>query len=248
MKLILRWLLSTLLYLWAGFCVFLLVVIVLLGALILPFGSYEPLITRGCQVVLWLSGIRVKTEGEENFDPDETYIFMANHVNLFDVFVLGGYVPAIKRGVEASEHFSWPIWGWLVKRIGNIPIQRYNLDEAKKSLRAAEEAVRQNISIIILPEGHRTRSGGLQQFKKGPFHLAKAAGVPIVPMGMSGMWEIKQFKNPHWRPGTIVIKYGKIISAETVQSSSVAELQEITRQAIKGLIDYDETPRRVFNE
>ncbi len=246
MKSFFQWIVTLFLYLWAGFFVFLLIVFVLLAALILPFGTYDPLITHGCRIVLWLAGFRIKTDGEENFNPEETYIFMANHINLFDVFVLGGYVPGIKRGVEASEHFSWPIWGWLVRRIGNIPIQRYNLDEAKKSLRAAEEAVQRNISIIILPEGHRTRSGGLQEFKKGPFHLAKAAGVPIVPMGMSGMWEIKQYKNPHWRPGKITIRYGTIISPEVIATHSVEELQALTKEAIKDLIDYDETPRRVF--
>ncbi|MCF7804285.1 MAG: 1-acyl-sn-glycerol-3-phosphate acyltransferase [Candidatus Marinimicrobia bacterium] len=244
MKELFRWIVTVSLYLWGGFCGVLLILTILVAALILPVGKYEGLIIHGCRIYLALMGIRVTTEGKEHFDPDETYIFMANHINIFDVFVLGGYIPGVKRGVEAAEHFSWPLWGWMVQRLGNIPIQRTQLSEAMKSLDTAAEAVKKGISIVILPEGHRTRDGGFQQFKKGPFHMAKSAEVPIVPMGMSGMWEIKQYKNPHWRPGTIHIRYGEQIPVESIKESGVEELRGITRDAIGGLIDYDERPRR----
>jgi len=244
MRDIIQWTITGLLYVWGGFCAVLLMLVILIAALLFPIGRYEQVIIQGCRIFLALIGIQVTTEGYEHVDEDETYIFMANHVNIFDVFVLGGLIPGVKRGVEASEHFSWPLWGWMVRRLGNIPIERTNLSEAKRSLEAAATAVGDGISIVILPEGHRTRDGGFQQFKKGPFHMAKAAGVPIIPMGMIGMWEIKQYHNPHWRPGPIHVRYGKPIPAETVKSSSVEELRELTHNAIGDLIDYDETPRR----
>lgn len=241
---IIKWVTTGLLYLWGGFCGIVLILVVLIAAVLFPVGKYEQVIIQGCRIFLALIGIHVTTEGYENVDEDATYIYMANHVNIFDVFVLGGFIPGVKRGVEAAEHFSWPLWGWMVKRLGNIPIERANLSEAKRSLDAAAAAVKKEISIVILPEGHRTRDGGFQQLKKGPFHLTKAAGVPLIPMGMSGMWEIKKYHDPHWRPGPIHVRYGKPISAETVESKSVEELRDLTREAIGDLIDYDEMPRR----
>jgi len=246
MREIFRWPITIVLYTWAGLLGFILIVTILLAAILMPFGSYEGLLMYGCRIYLRLIGIWVVTAGKEDFDTEQTYLFMANHVNLFDIFILGGYVPPIKRGVEAAEHFSWPLWGWLVKRVGNIPIWRQKLDEAKKSLNAAEEAVKKDISIVILPEGHRTRTGAFQEFKKGPFHLAKRAGVPIMPMGMSGLWEIKQFKVWHWRPGKVMVRYGKPIDIETIEGFTVEELRDKVRDAVGVLIDYDETPRREF--
>jgi len=244
MRAILRWPVTVMLYLWGGFWAILLMTTVLVGALLLPMGRYEPVIQYGCRIFLRLLGFRVTVSGLERVAPGTTYIFMANHVNIFDIFVLGGYIPGLKRGVEAAEHFTWPLWGAMVKRLGNIPIRRTNLNEAKKSLESAAKAVEKGISIVILPEGHRTRDGGLQEFKKGPFHLAAAARVPIVPVGLSGMWEVKQYKNPHWRPGPITVRFGKPLSARTVQNTPVEELGPLIRRAILELIDYDETPRR----
>lgn len=242
MNQIIQWAGTLILWAWGGFCAVLLILVILILAIIMPLGSYEGILMHGCRVMLRLIGIRVTTEGEDNFDPEQTYVYMANHVNIFDTFVLGGYIPGLKRGVEAAEHFSWPLWGWLVKRMGNIPIQRFNLTEAKKSLNTAAEAVNQGISIVILPEGHRTRDGLLGEFKKGPFHMAKAAGVPVIPMGMNGMLQVKRYKNPHWRPGPVHIKYGKPIPLDVVEESSVEELRDITRNAVGELIDYEKAP------
>lgn len=244
MRAILRWPVTMALYLWGGFWAILLVSLVLIAAILIPFGRYEGVIRYGCRAFLWLLGFRVTVTGMERVAPDTTCIFMANHVNIFDVFVLGGYIPGLKRGVEAAEHFSWPLWGAMVKRLGNIPIRRTHLEEAKKSLETAAQAVEKGVSIVILPEGHRTRNGALRPFKKGPFYLATAARVPIVPVGLSGMWEVKQYKNPHWRPGPITARFGETFPAGTVQDTPIDELGHLVRQEILQLIDYDETPRR----
>lgn len=238
-----RWFITGLLYIWGGFWGILYIVIILTATLLFPLGSYEKLVRYGARTMLFLMGIRLRTEGESAL-PHTPAIYMSNHVNLFDVFVLGAAIPGLKRGVEAAEHFRWPVWGAMIRRVGNIPIERSNLSEAKKSLSAAVDAVNRGMSIVILPEGHRTRDGGLQEFKKGPFHMAKAAGIPVIPVGLNGMWEIKRYHNPHWRPGKVTARFGAPIQAEKVQTLTVEELREETRLALLSLIDYDHTPRR----
>ena len=246
MNAVLTWGVSLLLYAWGICWTSLLIIKVLFAALIFPLGSYEQVVIHGCRWMLRLLGFRIQVEGLERISADEQYIYMANHVNIFDVFVLGGYLPGIKRGVEAAEHFEWPLWGAMIKRLGNIPIRRENLDEARRSLDVAAEGLRKGISIVILPEGHRTRDGALQQFKKGPFHLAKTADVPIVPVGLSGMWEVKRYKDPHWRPGRITVKIGKPIPVRTIRKMSVDALRDLTRASILDLIDYDVIPQRNY--
>ncbi len=246
MNAVLKWGVSILLYIWGVCWTTLLIVKVLFAALLFPIGSYEPVVIYGCRSLLHLLGFRIEVEGRENIHSGEQYIYMANHVNIFDVFVLGGYLPGIKRGVEAAEHFEWPLWGAMIRRLGNIPIQRENLDAARRSLDIAAEVVKRGISIVILPEGHRTRDGALQQCKKGPFHMAKAAEVPIVPVGLSGMWEVKRYKDPHWRPGRIRVRFGSPIPVQMIRKQRVEELRDLTRDALLKLIDYDDTPRRNY--
>ncbi len=237
-----KWLVTGVLYLWGGIWGLLLVVILTIATVFFPFGSYEKLIQYGTRTFLFLIGIRLRVQGPIP-PPDSPVIYMGNHVNMFDIFVLGAAIPGFKRGVEAAEHFRWPVWGFMVRRVGNIPIQRGNLERAKASLSAAADAVNRGVSIVILPEGHRTRNGGLQPLKKGPFHMAKAAGVSVVPVGLNGMWEIKRYGDPHWRPGEVTVRFGRPISPVQIQHSSVDEIRRKTRETLLTLIDYDENHR-----
>jgi 1-acyl-sn-glycerol-3-phosphate acyltransferase len=96
---------------------------------------------------------------------------MGNHQSLFDLFVIPAAIPLTYVAVEAAYHFSIPLWGSLVTRWGCIPIHRRNLEKAKESLETAQQQLAAGPSIIILSEGHRTLTGRLGPFKKGPFHL-----------------------------------------------------------------------------
>lgn len=107
---------------------------------------------------------------------------MSNHASLFDIPLLEAYIPTFVRGVEALRQFKWRVYGWAIRRVGNIPIDRKNIHASIKSMKKTEKILKKGQSIVILPEGHRTLDGNLGQFKKLPFHLAKQAGVPIIPI------------------------------------------------------------------
>ena len=159
-------------------------ILVLVQSLIGNQKLFDPLIRLLCRILPAMFGIRVKTLGLEKLDPEKTYLFMANHVNIFDGFILYGHIPHFIRGVELEDHFSWPVWGTITRRMGNIPISHKNTVEALKSLDTAQTALSMGTSIAILPDGHRTRDGKLQHFMRGPFMRAKNAEVDIKPIGM----------------------------------------------------------------
>ena len=106
---------------------------------------------------------------------------MSNHQSLFDLFVIPAALPGVYTAVEAAYHFSIPLWGSLITRWGCIPIHRRNLEKAKESLDIARKRLWEGLSLIILPEGHRTRTGRIGDFKKGPFYLARQAGEKYLP-------------------------------------------------------------------
>ncbi|MFQ5640200.1 MAG: lysophospholipid acyltransferase family protein [bacterium] len=199
--------------------------------------TYDPWIKAMMRFLFTLLRSPVVLEGDTNFDSGATYLFMSNHVSLFDLPLLAGYIPVFFRGIEASYQFDWPVYGWFVRRYGNIGIERESIHSSITSIRQAERMLKSGVSLTILPEGYRSLDGQLRPFKKLPFHLAQKAGVPIVPIGLSGMTSLK--RKGHWliRPTRVKIKFGEIIPAEMVHSLSNEELRDLTRERIQDLIE-----------
>jgi len=199
--------------------------------------QYDKFIKWLCRVFLRSFFIKVKVIGFGKIDPNKTYIFMSNHVNIFDVFLLYGYIPNFARGVELDSHFKWPIWGQVITRFGNIPISQKNFQNAMQSLDKAEEAIKNGTSIIILPEGHRTRNGKLLPFMRGPFLLAKKARIDIVPTAIVGAFKIKQVTQWLTRPGTVKFVSGDVIPYELFKNLSTHDLRDLVKDSIQTLID-----------
>jgi 1-acyl-sn-glycerol-3-phosphate acyltransferase len=89
-----------------------------------------------------------------------------------------------------------------------------------------------------MPESSRTMDGELRPFKRLPFLLAKQAGVDLVPVGMSGLFSLKSKRSWHIRPGPLKLKFGEVIPAATVESLSIDELRDLTRERILALVEW----------
>ncbi len=207
-----------------------------LASLFLPMKTYDPALKCMCRNLLRALGIRVRVEGLTNIDPTRTYLFMSNHVNIFDTFVLGGYLPQLVRGVELESHFRWFFYGLVIRRIGNIPISHGNPFAAMNSLRRAQEALSRAISIVLLPEGHRTLDGKLRPFKRAPFDMARRAGVDLVPVAMVNAFNINRKGSWLIRPGKMVLRIGEPLSYDRIQGMSSAALKEAVHSRIALLL------------
>jgi len=202
----------------------------------LPRKSYDPIVKWMARKLLLLMGIRVSVEFSEELNRSGTYLFVANHVNLFDPILLYGYIPTLVRGVELANHFKWPIYGWTLSRMGHIPINRINANSAMKSLRRAAEYLQKGVSIVILPEGHRTLDGKVANFKRGSFILAKNGGRDIVPVAIIGALDITRRGSWLISPGKIKLRFGKPIPERDFRSMGTYELKERCQNAVKDLI------------
>ncbi|MEH0020027.1 MAG: lysophospholipid acyltransferase family protein [Desulfobacter sp.] len=176
-------------------------------------------------LLIRIMGIRLRVEGTEHIEPGRTYLLMGNHESLFDLFVIPAAIPLTLTGVEAAYHFKIPVWGHLIRKWGCIPIQRNNLEEARKSLEIAGRTLKGGLSIVILPEGHRTRTGDMAPFKKGPFHLAKATRATILPFGISGLFEFQQRGGFYLTPGRVDVRIGPPIPFPEYETDSVDVLR-----------------------
>jgi 1-acyl-sn-glycerol-3-phosphate acyltransferase len=190
---------------------FLVAIVLILITLIFPARKAFLVAKHFARWILKAIGVRVRVFGKRVKDIDKSVVFMGNHESMFDAFIYAGYLPGYFVGVEAAEHFSWPVWGTITKRFGTIPIQRGNLTEAIKSIETAKSVLNSGTSIAILPEGHRTLDGKMRSFKKGPFHLVKDTKADILPVAIRGAFEIKKKYNWRISPGWIIMVIGEPI-------------------------------------
>ncbi len=194
-----------------------------------PF--FEWTLKRMCRWIVCCVGIRLKVRGTQNIDPKKQYVIMMNHVNLLDAFLFYPYFPGRARGIEEESHFKWPLYGRVIRRIGQFPINRKSGIKAIETLKKAAELIqnRKDSSVVVLPEGTRTITGKLGNFKKGGFLLALEAGLDILPMIQIGGFSIKR-KN-HWkiRPGKMELIFEKPISIRRYSKEKITDLIEKTR-------------------
>jgi len=184
-----------------------------------------------------LMGIHLTVTGLEHLNRGRTYLIMGNHQSLFDLFVIPAAIPLTYVAVEAAYHFSIPLWGSLVTRWGCIPIHRRNLEKAKQSLEIARQRLREGSSIIILPEGHRTLTGELGEFKKGPFHLARQAGADILPFAISGLFDYHRKGSFQLHPKSVRVAIGSPIPFENCVHMEPEKLRDHIHKVIANLAE-----------
>src|SRR3990172_4020935 len=116
--------------------------------------------------ILRLAGVGFEVRYAPGFDRHRTSIFVCNHVNIFDAFVIYSAIPQFVRGLELETHFKVPAYGWMMKRFGNIPVSKgASPSEFKRLLSQAKEALDKGISLIVFAEGTRTFDGRVGPLK-----------------------------------------------------------------------------------
>src|SRR3954470_5585443 len=179
--------------------------------------------------LLLAAGVKVRVHGVEKISQTEPYIFASNHVSWFDVPALAANLPRYKF-VAKAELFKVPVFGKAMRAAGMIEIQRENRKAAFGAYDIAADRIREGNSVVVFPEGTRGRAYPLRPFKKGPFVLAIAAGVPIVPVIVHGTIEIMS-KGSLWaHPGTIDVHLLEPVSTAGVDYDHREALMQTVRK------------------
>ncbi len=156
------------------------------------------------RVPLCLAGVRVDLHGKEHLEAPGPKLFLFNHVSTLDLFLLAAHAPPSPCVAYKREFRRIPGIGWALIALGMIEVDRSDAGRAIESLsRAGERLQAEKLTLMMAPEGTRSRLGGLQQFKKGPFHVAVATRAPIYPI----IWRGIEALNPM---GSWLIRSGEI--------------------------------------
>lgn len=198
------------------------------------FRHHTRLWARG---VLRGTGVDVHAYGTWRLDPEGTYVLMSNHQSHVDVPTLFVALPMVPGFLAKAELRRVPLFGRAMEVGGHVFVDRAKHDRAVEAIAAAAEDIREGGSIVIFPEGTRSRRREVMPFKKGGFHLAKQAGVPIVPIGVRGTAEVLPAHSREILPGTVEVHVGDPIDPARIRALSLDELIDEVRGRICALAD-----------
>jgi 1-acyl-sn-glycerol-3-phosphate acyltransferase len=182
--------------------------------------------------ILVVSRIKVTVKGMSNIDPSSPYIYMPNHQSNFDIPVLLGHLTVQFRWLAKRELFKIPIFGRAMRNVGYISIDRSNRQSAFESLKVAADKIKSGVSVLIFPEGTRSRDGKIRPFKKGGFVMAIDSGVPIVPVVITGTRAIMPKGKFRVYPGQVSMVIHKPIDTSTYTRETKEALMEKIRSVI----------------
>jgi 1-acyl-sn-glycerol-3-phosphate acyltransferase len=186
-------------------------------------GLLRPLVWLFCRIAF-----RIKFQGKENVPQHGACLIVPNHITFADPIWIT--IPLRRRiyYMAWDRPFRIPVLGFLMRIFGAFPVRLDAVDASAG--REAIDLLEQGKALVIFPEGGRTRTGDLMQFKPGAFRLALTLGVPIIPVAISGAFEIWPASHLLPRPGKLSIQYLPPIEVDRAsEEMSNAQLKQLSR-------------------
>jgi 1-acyl-sn-glycerol-3-phosphate acyltransferase len=197
-----------------------------------PGGVYDRAGRIWANGILKVSGVEVNTLGFESV-PDGPVVFVANHQSLFDILALISILVGRVRFVAKKELAKVPLFGQALRAAGHIYIDRQKRQAAFEAYETAAKEIRAGMSAVIFAEGTRSRTGEMLPFKKGPFVLALASQVPVVPVYCAHTFGILPKGSIRIHPRPITLYFGEQIPTEGMDYDDRGKLLVLTREVIE---------------
>jgi 1-acyl-sn-glycerol-3-phosphate acyltransferase len=187
------------------------------------------------RILIFFAGCSLRVRGAENLRKQPVAVYAANHTSYMDTPVVFAALPFQFRILAKKE--LWPIAfiGWYLDRSGQIPINTQNPRATLSSLSVGVKALRSGMPLFVFPEGGRTPDGELQNFLSGAAYLAIRAQVPLVPIALSGVYDLLPIHTRHFYSGELTLAAGEAIDTAGMTIRQTDELTERLRTAIREL-------------
>jgi 1-acyl-sn-glycerol-3-phosphate acyltransferase len=181
----------------------------LASAFVIVYGSFRPaspihdhVVKRWSNLFLKIPPVQFTIEGTDNVDPVQRYVVVSNHLSMFDIPMLFYALPLHGRFLSKKEVFKIPLVGRAMRTIGIIEIDRSSGQSSRQAINeGVKVAAERGYSLIVFPEGTRSRGGNLLPFKKGAFRIAIDAGLPILPVVIEGTDRVSKPGSKLFHPG-----------------------------------------------
>lgn len=186
----------------------------------------------------------VEVEGQENLDPKQSYVFVANHQGFFDIFLVYGYLQRNVKWMMKWQISKWPLIGISTIKSHQIMVDKRSRAAIRKTYEDARNTLKEGVSVVVFPEGARSSDGRMGEFHRGGFALADELQLPVVPLTINGSFDVmsRHAKITEWHPLKLTVhkpihpisqgienqQYLSDKSYEAIQSALAPEYRENT--------------------
>jgi 1-acyl-sn-glycerol-3-phosphate acyltransferase len=189
------------------------------------------------KLLVWGSGCSFKVEGKENLVPGTPYVFASNHTSALDIPFLQAVLPSNFRWLAKKELFGIFLFGKAMASMGYISVDRSNRRKAMQSVENAAARIKSGASVLIFPEGTRSKDGSLGEFKSAGLSLAIKAQAQVVPVAISGLNAVCPPESLTIDPGPVILRFGCPISTSGLVMKDRGDLTGQVRQSIVNLLE-----------
>jgi 1-acyl-sn-glycerol-3-phosphate acyltransferase len=179
-----------------------------------------------------LTPVFVKVSGRKNIRKGASYVVISNHQSIYDIFLIYGWLGIDIKWIMKKELAKIPGVGFGSKKVGHIFLDRSNSRVALESLNEAKKKLVNGISVVIFPEGTRSKTGQMSPFKKGAFKLALDLGLPLLPVSISGTKDILPTGSLNILPGKVRMKIHEPIDITNYSEETLRDLIATSMQVI----------------
>lgn len=189
------------------------------------------------RLISWCTPMKVRVEGRDNVDPEQSYVLACNHQSHYDVLVLYGWLGVDFKWVMKQELRHIPGLGPACASLGHIFIDRSDHQAALRSLEEAKRRIVNGTSVMFFPEGTRSPNGRLLRFKRGAFRMALDLGLPILPLTINGTRDVLPARSVDLTPGAARLVIHPPIPTEGLENADLPELMNTTKESIASSLE-----------
>lgn len=186
-------------------------------------------------LILRTTGVTVEASGADGLDATRSYLFLSNHQSIYDIPVLFWHLPYALRIIAKDSLGRFPFLGWHLRRTGHVLVDRTN--PGKSTLNQVARLLHDRLSLLVFPEGTRSRDGRLLRFKAGTILLAIDAGIPIVPVAVEGTRHVMRKGRLMTCPGHVRVHVHPAIETAGLDRSDARDLAARVEAAVRGDVE-----------
>lgn len=192
----------------------------------------DKLVTKWAYSHVVYSGAEIIVNGHENIPEDGAVLFVSNHQGIFDIGVFMGFIHKPKGYIAKIEVLKIPILRTFMKYMDCVFMDRKDMKQSAKTILEAIEILKGGHSMVLFPEGTRSKGGPVGEFKAGSFKLATKSKVPVIPVTIDGSYKIMEANRNFIKPATIYVTVHEKIETADMTKEQLSKLPEMTREII----------------
>jgi len=185
----------------------------------------------------WATPMFVRVMGSENIDKKQSYVIVCNHQSHYDIFLLYGWLGVDFKWVMKKELRKVPVLGDVCDAMGHIYIDRTNSSNAIAEINRSKERIVNGTSVLFFPEGTRSLTGEMGQFKKGAFKMALDLGLPVLPITIKGTRDVLPAKSMNLLPGIVQMIIHEPIETGSYSEANIEILVDKAKNIIEGAME-----------